>query len=94
MTVLKANDVVRGLMKKGFRPDNRKHKFLFLYVNGKKTSVFTYVSWGSDDIDDYLIGKMSNQVRLERKEFINLVECPLSEEEYLAELTKKGELTE
>lgn len=92
MTVLKKNNVINSLMKKGFRPDNRSHKYLYLYVNEKRTGIFTYVSWGSSEIDDYLIGKMSNQVRLDKTQFIDLVECPLSENEYLAELRKNGDL--
>ena len=94
MTVLKANKVINSLTKKGFKPDNRGHKFLFYYAKGKRTSIFTYVSWGSNEINDYLIGKMSNQVRLEKDQFIDLIECPLSEEAYRELLTKKGELKE
>jgi hypothetical protein len=37
---------------------------------------------------------MSEQVRLEKEQFIDLVECPLSEEAYRTLLIKKGELIE
>lgn len=93
MTNFKKNNIINSLTKKGFRPDNRGHKYLYFYVNGKNTGIFTFVSWGSNEINDYLIGKMSFQVRLEKKQFIDLIECPLSEEEYIAELIRKGELS-
>lgn len=90
MTTLKVTDVINGLTRKGFFQSNRDHKFLVFYHNGKKTSIFTKVSHGSREIDDYLIGKMSCQVKLDKKQFENLINCPLTLEEYLVELRKQG----
>lgn len=93
MTTLKVRTVLSGLEKKGFLESKaraRDHKFLIFYVNGKKTSIYTKVSHGSNEIDDYLINQMSIQVRLEKKQFIDLVSCPFSVEDYLKELTAKG----
>jgi hypothetical protein len=35
-----------------------------------------------DDIGDRLLGQMAKQVRLSKKEFIELVDCPMSKEGY------------
>lgn len=90
MTILKARQVLSGLMKKGFVQSQGHHAFLILYINGKKTSIYTKVSHGSNEINEYLINQMSLQVRLEKRQFIDLVNCPLSLEDYLRELEAKG----
>ena len=92
MTVLKVRDVVSNLKYKGFEEDPRSHKYLRLFVNGKETSIFTFVSHGSKEINDFLIGKMAYQTSLERREFIDLATCPLSRDDYLKKLTQQGKL--
>ena len=90
MATLKARKILSGLEKKGFVQAEGDHTYLILYVNGKKTSIRTKVSHGSNEINDYLINKMSMQVKLERKKFLDLVNCPLSLERYLEELRSQG----
>ena len=90
MTVLKVKDVIRGLKKKGFCQSQSDHTFLIFCVNGLKTPIRTKVSHGSNEIDDYLINRMSIQVKLEKTQFIDLVNCPFSMENYLKELDTKG----
>jgi len=90
MTTVKVRDVINGLTRKGFCKSNRHHKVLIFYYNGKKTSIFTKVSHGCKELNDYLIGKMSWQVKLDKKQFEDLVNCPLSHKSYLGELRKKG----
>lgn len=90
MTILKAKEVIRGLERKGFCPSESDHTFLIFCVNGKKTPIRTKVSHGSNEIDDYLINRMSIQVKLEKRKFIDLVNCPFSTENYLKELSAKG----
>jgi len=90
MTTLKVKEVLGGLEKKGFLRYENDHTFLILHVNGKKTSIHTKVSHGSNEINDYLINKMSIQVKLEKKKFIELVSCPFSAEDYLNELKVQG----
>jgi predicted RNA binding protein YcfA (HicA-like mRNA interferase family) len=67
LAALKARNVVSGLEKKGFVQAEGDHTFLIFYVNGKKTSIHTKVSHGSNEINDYLINKMSIQIKLENK---------------------------
>jgi predicted RNA binding protein YcfA (HicA-like mRNA interferase family) len=90
LAALKARNVVSGLEKKGFVQAEGDHTFLILYVNGKKTSIHTKVSHGRSEINDYLISKMSIQVKLEKKKFLDLVNSPLSLEHYLEELKLQG----
>ena len=78
MATLKARKVLSGLEKKGFVQAEGDHTFLIFYVNGKKTSIHTKVSHGSNEINDYLINKMSIQIKLEKQKFLDLVNCPLS----------------
>jgi predicted RNA binding protein YcfA (HicA-like mRNA interferase family) len=90
MTSLKVRRVLRGLEKKGFVQSQRDHRFLIFCFNGKKTSIYTKVSHGGNEINDYLINQMSIQTKLEKKQFIDLVNCPFSAEDYLKELRTKG----
>lgn len=90
MPTMKVRDVLAGLGKKGFLQDETDHKHLILYVNGKKTEVRTKVSHGASEINDYLINTMSIQVHLEKREFIDLVYCPLSFADYIKKLNTQG----
>jgi predicted RNA binding protein YcfA (HicA-like mRNA interferase family) len=88
MTVLKTRDVVNSLSKKGFRSHDGAHKFLVFWANDKKTSIHTMVSHGGREIDDHLIGLMSSQIRLDKEEFVKLVECMISKEDYLQKMLR------
>lgn len=90
MTVLKNKDVVNGLTKKGFEVSQGDHRFFVFYADGKKTSIRTKVSHGSKEVNDSLIGIMSYQLKLDKKMFVDLIQCPLSKEAYVAELKKQG----
>jgi predicted RNA binding protein YcfA (HicA-like mRNA interferase family) len=87
---MKVRDILVGLNRKGFLQSESDHTHLILYVNGKKTEVRTKVSHGAREIDDHLINLMSKQVHLEKKEFRDLINCPLSLEGYLKKLSAEG----
>ena len=65
----------------------------WLYVKDRKTSVRTRISQGANEYDDYLQGQMARQLRLKRDEFDSLIECPLSEEDYVRLLTEGGDVS-
>ncbi|MGA2876390.1 MAG: type II toxin-antitoxin system HicA family toxin [Nitrososphaerales archaeon] len=91
MTVLKSNEVIKGLTKKGFRKAEGDHAHLVLHSGDKMTSIRTKVSHGSKgEINDSLISKMSAQIKLEKTEFVDLVKCPLSQEQYFVLLKDRG----
>lgn len=86
--------IKKALQEKGFTPvDDRDHTFYYFYYKGKKTKVRTKISRGSayKDYDDELFGKMKSQLCLDNvKQVRDLLECPMSEKTYIAELQKKG----
>ena len=90
MTSIKTNKVLNGLITKGFYLSRGNHKHLVFQVDGKKTKIRTKVSHGSKEIDSHLINLMSLQLKLEKKQFIDLINCPLSSKGYLRELQKQG----
>ena len=90
LTTLKAKEILTNLRKKGFIQAEGDHTFLIFYINGKKTSIHTKISHGNKEINDSLINKMSIQTKLEKKKFIDLVQCPLSNEGYVKELKAQG----
>jgi len=56
--------------------------------------VFTKTSHGSGyrTLDDGLLGQMARQCRLTKARFIELVDCPLSQDDYEKELQGGGHL--
>lgn len=90
MTTIKTFKVVKGLKKKGFCQEEGDHTRLVFLFDGKKTKIRTKVSHGSKEISDYLINRMSIQLKLEKKQFLDLVDCPMSSMDYLKELQKQG----
>ena len=93
--VLDKNKAYKNLKKKGFVDSENKsvdHKYLELFHEGKLI-LYTKVSHGSkSDLDDYLIKQMSTQCKISKQDFADLVNCPLSEKEYLKKLKDLGVL--
>jgi hypothetical protein len=79
-------DRVEGaLLRKGFEQrEGDHHYFVYRNLKGEKTSVFTKTSHTPKmrDIPDNLLALMARQCRLSKADFLNLVDCPLSREEY------------
>lgn len=84
--VLDKRKTYKSLKKKGFIDSNdhsSDHKYLEFHHKGKMI-LYTKLSHGSkSDLDDYLIKQMSSQCKLSKKEFIDLINCPLSQEKYI-----------
>lgn len=76
-------EVERALVGKGFEKDDR-HHHLFFYRSrkGELTAIRTRTSHSGKTLDDYLIGQMARQCRLDRHDFLRLVDCPMSRVEY------------
>lgn len=92
MSVLDPLKTYQNLKKKGFVDSANKsndHKYLELFHNGKFV-LYTKLSHGKKDIDDHLIKQMSVQCYLDKNDFMNLSNCPLSKEDYFEILDKKG----
>jgi len=82
----KARQVLSGLKSKGFREDRDGHHVFLTYetTRGLRSDIRTRLSHqgGGSDIDDRLLAAMARQVKLTRRDFEQLVDCPLSREEY------------
>ncbi|MGA2500836.1 MAG: hypothetical protein ABSH20_24125 [Tepidisphaeraceae bacterium] len=85
-----AKEVGASLLKKGFVALENDHTHYHLYVEGKKTIVSTMISHGEKEIGDPLLATMARQVKLTRKQFIELVDCPLTLEQYVKQLRDAG----
>jgi len=89
----KTRRIVSSLTKKGFIPKKgrSKHTKYTLFVEGKKTSVFTWISHGRDEYEDKLLNAMKKELRLESsQEFDDLIDCPMSAEMLISLLVKRG----
>lgn len=83
----KQADVERALRSKGFiQTESHHHFFIYHSTAGRKTPVKTKTSHGQREISDDLLGKMAQQVKLFKGDFLDLVDCPLSREAYEAKL--------
>lgn len=88
-------DVEVGLRNKGFQqqPGGDHHYFVYVALDGKKALAKTKTSHGRGfDIDDSLLGLMARQCILTRPQFLKLIECPLSREDYEVILRQEGKL--
>lgn len=92
MTVLKTSLIRRSLCQKGFTEIRDRDHIFFHYLNdcGEKTVAWTKYSHSTDEVADQLIKKMAKQTQLSKKQFEDLINCPLSAEEYKKILEEKG----
>jgi hypothetical protein len=86
-------DVEAGLTAKGFRKDCRHHLFFtYFSVDGRKTPVYTKTSHGMREISDALIACMAKQCKLVRRNFLQLIDCPLDRDAYERKLKDEGHI--
>jgi len=89
----KRKDIEKSLTKKGFVLTESDHRYYSFIVDGKEVAK-TKVSHGThyNVIDDGLISRMSHQCNLSKAEFLELVDCTMSQEQYMEILRGKGHL--
>lgn len=90
---IKKRVVETALNKKGFDPKDGDHNFFYLYVNGKKTSIFTKTSHSHKEVSIQLINQMARQLKLTSSQFREFIRCTISEEKYIEILKSKGEIS-
>lgn len=90
MKTCKARDIEAALKKKGFAQKDTHHRMFYLCVNGRITGVHTFMSHGQKDYSADLLAKMKNQLHLSGREFTDLIQCPLTGEQYLRLLVERG----
>lgn len=83
--------VRRALQRKGFRQSDSRHRWYeYEQLNGEPSGINTLMSHGADrDIGDHLLGQMARQVHLNRRQFDQLIDCGLSQDDY-EDLMRRG----
>lgn len=81
MATQPAATVASALEAKGMERDES-HHHMFRKQIGGVTTLVTRISHNSKEIDDGLASLMGKQLCLNLREFWELVECPLSEEQW------------
>jgi hypothetical protein len=83
-SALSQDEIEAGLGRKGFCRSHTDHRYFVLYVNGKREAA-TFLSHGKNrDVGAPLLNAMAKELGLTIKEFVDLVKCPLSTEEFMA----------
>lgn len=92
----KWRDVRRALLAKGFQKEkSTDHEWYRFYRNGKASSIRTKISHGDKGelvSSSPLMTNVQRQLRLQHKQLVALLNCPMSEEEYAAHLEGEGHL--
>lgn len=88
------NQLKNALLAKGFVCSNTHHEMYWFHVNGKKTSLHTYISNGVHKYEKELLGKVKRQIGLQAwDEFQRFVDCPMQYQEYLKLLVSRKLVT-
>jgi len=95
MTQLPCRKIESGLLRKGFKKDNVDHRVFRFYVGGKKTSISTFISHGSQykEYGDDLLSKMKRELGMSNKKYLmNFIACPVTQERYTEDLVSSGKV--
>ena len=87
--------IEEALTCKGFeRNEGDHHFFVYRTIKGRKTSIRTKTSHTPKmkEIGDSILTQMAKQCHLNKQEFLNLVDCPLSREGFETLLADRGKL--
>lgn len=89
---LQRRKIIQNLTKKGFTEiGDGDHIVLRFEYRGVKTFIRTKISRGSKykEISEKLIAQMARQCRINKTEFVGLVECTVSQRDYIDLLDEK-----
>ena len=90
---IKYRDAKSSLLQKGFRDEKRDHHYFFFYFEGRKTSAYTYFSYGSEsqEVENNLLQTRARQLKLDKSQQVrDLFSCPLDYQEYVVILRQKN----
>lgn len=88
-----ARVIESALVKKGFVKSQRDHHyFTYQTIGGLITPIKTKTSYSPKhkSIGDSLLGMMCRQCRLSKAQFLELVDCPMTREQYEDTLKEGG----
>lgn len=89
----KTKDLQRVLLAKGFAlyPEKEHHQFYYLVVDGKKTTIKTYLSHGLKEYGDPLMQLIKKQLKFgQTRQAEDFFDCPLTGADYAALLREAG----
>lgn len=92
MATKETRKIESSLLSKGFSKENTHHEMYWYFYNGKKTSIRTRLSHGYKEYSDNLLGLIARQLHLKKSELEDLIDCPLTKEQYEALLLKDGKI--
>jgi hypothetical protein len=87
---LKTRDIDRSLPEKGFAREKGDHVYFSFLYEGKDCGISTYFSHGDREIGDPLIARMAKQLKLSKRDFVRLVECPMNQSDYVERLRNQS----
>jgi len=86
---MKINEMGKIFRKLDLKVRSTGHNYGWLIVNGRKILRVHY-SHGKGDIPSVVVNKIRGQLKLSQKDFLELINCPLTYEGYLSILKQKG----
>ncbi len=87
--VRKGRDIDVALCKKGFRREIDGDHVCYLLTGSKVKTKTSHGAMG-DTIGTNLISRMSRQLHLTKSQFLDFIDCTISEEDYREILRKQG----
>ena len=86
-------DVEAALKRKGFALTEGDHHFFVYHTKkGKKSLAKTKTSHGMKDIPDVLLSQMAKQCKLNKRQFLELIDCPLDRDDLEGILSQAGQI--
>lgn len=96
MNPISRRTIEKSLSQKGFKPQEASHhRYYYLYYDEKKYPIHTKISRGSTyrEYGIHLLKLMKKRLKLDSLgQTYDLLQCPMTHEEYIGLLKKKGEL--
>ncbi|MPL65995.1 hypothetical protein SDC9_11663 [bioreactor metagenome] len=96
MSPISRDAIESSLRKKGFRQDDRDHRFYYFFYQNRRSSIRTKISTGTHykDYSDKLLKSMKTQLHMpSTKDLKDFLICTKSEEEYINILQNDGIIT-
>jgi len=92
MVARSTNKLKSALLKKGFVMTRSHHLQFRLVIDNAPQQIFTFLSHGSKEYGDFLLGIVARQLHLSKQELLSFVDCEMSGGVYLALMQERGHI--
>ena len=95
MKVRKVKNLEKTLKKKGFvlDPQIDHHRFYYLYIEGKKYPIYTYLSHSIIEYGKELMGEIKKQLKFDSSSNLDrFFDSPMSKEKYIEMLRNQNHI--